>query len=55
MKKIRATKIIIKPFKKGFIVVVMTPEFYRTMCQSHLNNEQYYQNYASLTTFLHWL
>ena len=28
---------------KGSIVVVMTPEYYWIICQSHSNNEQYYQ------------
>ena len=32
----------IKPADKGFVVVVMSSEYYQTMCQSHLNNEQYY-------------
>ena len=35
MTKIRPNEIIIKPADKGSIVVVMTPEFYWTMCQSH--------------------
>ena len=43
MTKIRSNEIIIKPADKGAIVVVMSSEYYWTMCQSHLNNEQYYQ------------
>ena len=41
--KIRLNEIIIKPADKGSIVVVMSSEYYWTMCQSHLNNEQYYR------------
>ena len=40
--KIRSNEIIIKPADNGSIVVVMMPKYYWTMCQSHLNNEQYY-------------
>ena len=43
MTKIRSNEIIIKPADKGSIVVVMSSEYYWTMCQSHLNNEQYYR------------
>ena len=43
MTKIRSSEIIMKPADKGSIVVVMTPEYYWIMCQSHWNNEQYYQ------------
>ena len=43
MTKIRPNEIIIKPADKGSIVVVMSSEYYWTMCQSHLNNEQYYR------------
>ena len=43
MTKIRLHEIIIKPANKGSIVVVTTPEYYWTMWQSHLNNEQYYR------------
>ena len=43
MTKIRANKIRVKPADKRSIVVVMTPEVYQTMYQSHLNNEQYYR------------
>ena len=43
MTKIRSNEIIIKPADKGFIVVFMSSEYYWTMCQSHLNNEQYYR------------
>ena len=43
MTKIRLNETMIKPEDKGSIVVVMTPEYYWTMCQSHLNNEQYYR------------
>ena len=43
MTKIRSNKIIIKSTDKGSIVVVMSSEYYWTMCQSHLNNEQYYR------------
>ena len=42
MTKIRSNEIIIKPADKKSIVVVMSCEYYWTMCQSHLNNEQYY-------------
>ena len=53
MTKIRSNEIIIKPADKGSIVVVMSSEYYWTMCQSHLKNEQYYQclfeNNPSLT------
>ena len=41
--KIRSNEIIIKPADEGSIVVIMTPEFCWTVCQSHLNNEQYYR------------
>ena len=44
MTEIRSNKIIIKPGDKRSIVVVMTPEYYWTMCQSHLKNEQYYRS-----------
>ena len=43
MTKIRSNKIIIKTADKGSIAVFMSTEYYWTMCQSHLNNEQYYQ------------
>ena len=43
MIKIRLNEIITKPAVKGPIIVVMAPESYWTMCQSHLNNEQYYR------------
>ena len=43
MTKIKSNEIIIKPADKGSIVVVMSSEYYWTMCQSHLNNEQYYR------------
>ena len=53
MTKIRSNEIIIKPADKVSIVVVMSSEYYWTMCQSHLKNEQYYQclfeNNPSLT------
>ena len=52
MTKIRANEIIIKPADKGSIVVVMTPEFYWKMCQSHLNNEQYYRYYSITRSFI---
>ena len=42
MMKIRSNEIITKSVCKGSIVVVMTPEFYWTVCQSHLNNGQYF-------------
>ena len=42
MTKIRSNEIIIKPADKGSIAVVMTPEYYWTMRQSHLNNKKYY-------------
>ena len=35
MTKIRSNEIIIKPADKGSIVVVMSSEYYWTMCQSH--------------------
>ena len=35
MTKIRSNEILIKPTDKGFIVVVMSSEYYWTMCQSH--------------------
>ena len=41
MTKIRSNEIIIKPADKRSIVVVIS-EYYWTMCQSHLNDEQYY-------------
>ena len=41
MTKIRSNKILIKPADKGSIVV-MSSECYWAMCQSHLNNGQYY-------------
>ena len=44
MTKIRSNEIIINPADKGSIVVVISSEYYYwTMCQSHLNNEQYYR------------
>ena len=46
--KIRSNDIIIKPADKGSVVVVMSSEYYWTMCQSYLNNELYY-----LKTILH--
>ena len=53
MTKIKSNEIIIKPADKGSIVVVMSSEYYWKMCQSHLNNEQYYrclfENDPSLT------
>ena len=42
MTKIKSNEIIIKPADKVSIVVVMSSEYYWTMCQSRLNNEQYY-------------
>ena len=42
MTKIRSNKILIKPADKGSIVV-MSSECYWAMCQSHLNNGQYYR------------
>ena len=42
MTKIRSNEIIIKP-AEGSIVGAMSSEYYWTMCQSHLNNEQYYR------------
>ena len=39
MTKTRSNEII-KPADKGS-VVVMSSEYYWTLCQSHLNNEQY--------------
>ena len=41
MAEIRSNEIIIKPGDKGSIVVVMTPDYYWTISQSHLKNEQY--------------
>ena len=41
MTKIRSNEIIFNPADKGSIVVVMSSEYYWTMCQSHLNNQQY--------------
>ena len=35
MTKIRSNEILIKPADKGFIVVVMSSEYYWAMCQSH--------------------
>ena len=32
-----------EPADKRSIVVAMTPEYYWTMCESHLNSEQYYR------------
>ena len=43
MTKIRSNEIGIKPADKASIVVVMSSQYYWTMCQSHLNNEQYYR------------
>ena len=43
MTKIRPNEIIIKPADKGSIVVVMSSEYYWTMCQSHFKNEQSYR------------
>ena len=43
MTKTRSNEIIIKPADKGSIVVVMSSKYYWKMCQSHLNNEQYYR------------
>ena len=43
MTKIESNEIIIKPADKVSIVVVMSSEYYWIMCQSHLNNEEYYQ------------
>ena len=43
MTKIRSNEIMIKPADKGSIVVVISSEYYWKMCQSHLNNEQYYR------------
>ena len=43
MTKIKSNEIIIKPADKVSIVVVMSSEYYWIMCQSHLNNEEYYQ------------
>ena len=46
MTKIRSNEIIINPVDKGSIVVVISSEYYYwTMCQSHLNNEQYYRSF----------
>ena len=41
--KIRSNEIIVKPADKGSIVVIMKAEFCWAVCQSHLNNEQYYR------------
>ena len=53
MTKIRSNEIIIKPVVKGRILVVISSEYYWTMCKSHLNDEQYYrcllENDPSLT------
>ena len=46
MTEIRSNKIIIKPGDKGSKVLVMTPEYYWTMCQPHLKNEQYYRPFC---------
>ena len=43
MTKVRSNEIKIKPTDKGSIVVAMSPEYYWTMCQSHLNNVQCYR------------
>ena len=43
MTKIRSKKIMIKPADKRSIVAVMSSEYYWTMCQSHLSNEQYHR------------
>ena len=43
MRKIRSNKSIIKPADKGSVVVAMTPEYYWTICQSYLDNEQFYR------------
>ena len=41
----RTTKneIVIKPADKGSIITVMSPEFYLNICESHLQNEEYYE------------
>ena len=36
-------EIVIKPADKGSIITVMSPEFYLNMCDSHLQNEEYYE------------
>ena len=43
MTKITSHEIIIKLADNGSLVVVMSSEYYWAMCQSHLNNEQYYR------------
>ena len=43
MTKIRSNEIIIKHADKGSIIDVVSSEYYWAMCQSHLNNKQYYQ------------
>ena len=41
MTKIRSNEVVIKPADKKSIVAVITSKYYWTMCQPHLNNEQY--------------
>ena len=52
MTKIGSNEIIMKPADKVSIVVFMSSEYYWAICQSHLNNEQYYrclfENHSSL-------
>ena len=43
IKKIEDKEIIIKPAEKGSIIVIMSPDYYWNICQSHISDTSYYR------------
>ena len=43
IKKIENKEIIIKPADKGSVIVMMPPDYYCNICQSHISDTSYYR------------